>query len=400
MDAVVLRASLLGDVSLTLGEKRIDDSQNRSKKVWLLLAYLLHHHRRVIPQSELMDLFWNEESKGTNPGNALKTTLHRARTMLDRLEPGMGHMLILSKNGGYAWNPDVPLELDTEEFDRLCREGELGEADDGLARCRQALTLYRGNFLGKLSSETWVIPIAAHYHTQYIRVVQMALEQMETHGMWEEAAGICREALRQEPYQEDFYQHLMRNLLAMGQQKQAITVYEEMSKLLLTDFGIMPDQESRALYREALRTTNHQTIPAGILLEQLREVDPVSGALVCDYDFFKMIYQAEARMVIRSGDAVHLALFSLKGSKGAELPQRSLELAMDHMQEQIRTNLRKGDVVSRCSPSQFIVMLPQANYENSCMVCQRILRAFFRRYPHSPAVIDYAVYPLEPAERV
>jgi len=41
-------------------------------------------------------------------------------------------------------------------------------------------------------------------------------------------------------------------------------------------------------------------------------------------------------------------------------------------------------------------MLPQANYENSCMVCRRIISAFGRQFPHSPACIDYAVQPLEP----
>jgi len=396
----VLRVSFFGGFSLSLGESRIDDRQNRSKKVWTLLAFLIYHHGRVVSQNELLDLLWSDDRDGANPGNALKTTLHRVRGLLDQLEPGAGHRMILSRNGGYRWNPDVELELDVEVFDRLCRTAPDGEEDDGLARRREALTLYRGSFLNKLSSDTWVLPISAYYHTLYIQTVQKTLEQMETHGMWQEAEQLCREALRLEPCQEDFYQHLMRNLLAMGQQKQAIAVYEEMSKLLLADFGIMPDQESRALYREALRTTNRSAVPAGILLEQLREADVVSGALVCDYDFFKIIYQAEARMVIRSGDAVHLALISLKGRKGAELPLRSLELAMDHMQEQIRISLRKGDVVSRCSPSQFVIMLPQANFENSGMVCQRILKAFYRQYPHSPAVIDYSIHPLEPAEKI
>ena len=395
--AKTVKAFLLGELALTYGENRIDETQSRSKKVWLLLAYLLYHHGRVIPQTELLDLLWNDDKEGTNPASALKTTLHRVRAMLDRLEAGAGHDMILSKNGGYTWNEEIPLELDTEVFDRLCAAPSQEEADSGLARYQKALPLYRGGFLSKMSSETWVIPAAAYYHSLYIRAVRQTLELMETRGMWREAEEVCRQALRMEPWQEDFYQHLMRNLIAMGQQKQAAAVYEEMSRLLLADFGIMPDQESRALYREALRSDNRQTVPADTVLEQLREEDMVSGALVCDYDFFKMIYRAEARMIIRSGDAVHVALFSLKGVKGAELARRSLDLAMEHMQEQIRTNLRKGDVVARCSPSQFIIMLPQANYENSCMVCQRILRAFSRQYPHSPAVIDYAVYPLEPA---
>jgi hypothetical protein len=60
--------------------------------------------------------------------------------------------------------------------------------------------------------------------------------------------------------------------------------------------------------------------------------------------------------------------------------------------------LRKGDIASRCSVCQFILMLPQANYENSCMVCRRIITAFNRQYPHTPARIDYAVQSLNPHE--
>ena len=67
-----------------------------------------------------------------------------------------------------------------------------------------------------------------------------------------------------------------------------------------------------------------------------------------------------------------------------------------NLQDLLAHNLRQGDVITRCSVSQFILMLPQANYENSCMVCQRIIRAFFRQYPHSPADIHFSVQPLEP----
>jgi len=41
-----------------------------------------------------------------------------------------------------------------------------------------------------------------------------------------------------------------------------------------------------------------------------------------------------------------------------------------------------------------VIMLPQANYENSCVVCRRLEAAFFRRYPHSPVRIHHMVRPL------
>ena len=40
----------------------------------------------------------------------------------------------------------------------------------------------------------------------------------------------------------------------------------------------------------------------------------------------------------------------------------------------------------------------QQNYENSCAVCDRLLRAFNRQYPHTPVEIKFSVQPLEPLE--
>lgn len=65
-----------------------------------------------------------------------------------------------------------------------------------------------------------------------------------------------------EPYNELLYQHLMQNLLALGEQREVIRVYEEMSQVLFDNFGIMPADESRALYREAVRTVNDGPFPS------------------------------------------------------------------------------------------------------------------------------------------
>ena len=69
---------------------------------------------------------------------------------------------------------------------------------------------------------------------------------------------------------------------------------------------------------------------------------------------------------------------------------------MENLQELIRFSLRRGDVAARCRVSPYILLLPQANYENSCKVCERIIKGFCRQYPHSPAQLHYSVQPLEP----
>lgn len=396
MDNGTMFVRMLGEFSITLDGKSITDSANRSKKVWLLLAYMIYCRNHSITPGDLINLLWSEEEGSSNPLNALKTIFHRVRSTLNQLGPSMGHSLILRKDGCYIWNQTIPLQLDIEEFDALCKAGAQAQGDARLAFYQQAQALYQGDFLPKLSSEPWVVPICAYYHSVYIRTVQETIPLLEERRRFEESVALCRRAIALEPYQESLYQHLMHGLLTLGHQAQAAQVYEDMSQLLLSDFGIMPSADSRALYREATRTDNGAVIPADTVQDHLRESCGPAGALVCDYDFFKAIYHAEARSVARSGAAIHIALLSMEGDNAHPLSRRSLDCAMENLLTVVRSSLRKGDIVSQCSVSQYIILLPNANYENSCMVCERITRTFFRQFPHSPARIQCSVQPLEP----
>ena len=396
-----IRVCMLGSFSIEYDGRSIDDHSNRMRKVWLLLAYLIYSRSSHLTQAHYTALLQSpggEES--ADPNGKLKAMFYRARTLLDQVAPSAGHNWIIRKNGTYAWNTEIPLTLDVEEFESLCSAAETEEQDiRALELYRQAFALYRGDFLSKLNMEPWVMPIATYYHQMYLRAAQSALTRMERGSLWTDIIPLCKNALQIEPYSEELYQHLLRALIASGDRSAAIRSYEEMSELLFSNFGVMSSDESRALYREACREEESQTVPSGTIREQLKEPSAAKGALYCEYDFFKLLYQVQARSIIRTGDVIHIALFSLRGFGSKELPRRSLDRAMDNLQDVIVTNLRQGDVVTRCSVSQFVVMLPQANYENSCVVCQRISKAFARRFPHSPAEIHYTVHPLEPVER-
>jgi len=393
-----LKIQMLGAFSIQNGSKRIDDQSNRMKKVWLLLAYIIFSRESQATQTNYLDLMQSSGSEeSANPNGRVKAMFYRVRTLLNELDEGAGHEWIIRKNGTYAWNTRIPVEVDVEVFERLCLEAH-GLSDDTqrLARYRQALALYGGDFLPKLSMEHWVMPIAAYYHQMYITAVEETLSLLERGQLWEDLVSVCRQALKIEPYSESLYQHLMRGYIALKDRPKALSAYEELSELLFSNFAVMPSDESRALYREASREEESLAVPVASVRDQLREPSAAKGAVYCEYDFFKLLYQVQARAILRSGDVIHIALFSVHGHRGKELARRSLDLAMNNLQELIVSNLRQGDVVTRCSVSQFIVMLPQANYENSCAVCQRLLKAFYRQYPHSPADIRYSVQPLDP----
>lgn len=393
-----LSVRMLGGFSITLNGKSIDDSENRSKKVWLLLAYMIYYRNRAIMQEELTDLLWGHEESSANPANALKTMFHRVRSMLDQLGEGMGHTLIVRRRGGYAWNNDIPMFFDVDEFEAHYKCAQQLQGTQQLAEYAKCIELYQSDFLSKLSNEVWVLPIAIDLRKMHTDAVEQSLQLLEQMGQQEQAIELAGRAIKIEPYDENLYRHLMRNLIEIKDQRGAVAVYEEMSALFFDNFGVMPAEDIRSMYREAVRVINDRAISPGVVREQLRETAAAPGALFCDYDFFKVLYQAEARGIVRRGEAIHIGLLTMQGEGGKELSKRSLKRAMENLKEQVCLNLRRGDVAAQCSVSQYILMLQKANYENSCMVCERIVKAFKRQFPHSPAQLECSVQPMEPSE--
>lgn len=395
MNGPTLQVQMLGQFTLRYGDRTISDSDDRSRRVWSLLAYMLYNHGRSFAQEELIHLYWSNSEKSADPGNALKSIFHRIRTALDKLQPGLGRLLIRRKAGRYFWNNAMPLSLDIEDFEAHFHAAEAaGDDDVRLAEYQAALALYAGDPLPRMTDEIWTIPIVAYYHSLYTRAAAGAIELLEKQERTAEAVALCRRAIHIEPYQEDLYEHLMRGLLRTGDMKGAMSVYEEMSEQLFAHFGVMPSETLRTLYRQATRTVNDRTLTMDEVCSQLEEPAPHGGAMVCEYDFFKILYRAEARSIARNGHSANICLLSVSGKDGEMLARRSLDPAMNNLQVLVQNNLRRGDVIARCSISQYIILLPQANYENSRIVADRLVSAFYRRYPHSPARLRYTVQPL------
>ena len=395
MNGPTLQVQMLGQFTLRYGDRTISDSDDRSRRVWSLLAYMIYNHGRSFAQEELIHLYWSNGEKSADPGNALKSIFHRIRTALDKLQPGLGRLLIRRKAGRYFWNNVIPLSLDIEDFEAHFHAAEAaGDDDVRLSEYQAALALYAGDPLPRMTDEIWTIPIVAYYHSLYTRAAAGAIELLEKQERTAEAVALCHQAIHIEPYQEDLYEHLMRGLLRTGDMKGTMSVYEEMSELLFAHFGVMPSETLRTLYRQATRTVNDRTLTMDEVCSQLAEPAPHGGAMVCEYDFFKILYRAEARSIARNGNSANICLLSVSSKDGEMLARRSLDPAMNNLQVLVQNNLRRGDVIARCSISQYIILLPQANYENSRMVADRLVSAFYRRYPHSPARLRYTVQPL------
>ena len=387
-----IKVSMLGEFTLQFGDALLRESGTRSRRIFGLLSFLICHRGHPVSQYKLIDLLWGDSGEITNPENTLRILLHRTRSQLDQLYDGAGRECILRKDGSYIWNPEIPVEADYEQFEALIQNPQ----GSRLKNLLQALQLYRGEFLFRQSSDSWVVPICTHFQNLFLEAsreaAQLFMEQQRT----QEAAEVCRRWLAAEPYSEAACQMLMQVLAAAGNPQGAGELYEAFSRRLFGDFGIRPSEDTRRVYRNLVHSPVDRTMDMDEVLEHLQEPEGPPGALQCDYDYFKMLCYAERRAIERSGAVTHVALLSISGTPDKPLSKRSLNRIAEQLGQCLRTNLRRGDVISQCSASQYIIMLPKANYENSCMVCRRCIAAFQRSHPHVSARIHFLVQPLTP----
>ncbi len=385
-----LHVQMFGDFTLRDGEALISDNQNRTKKIWLLMAYILYNRGQIVSRKELINLLWRNDSTSSNPENALKITFHRVRTLLDQLGESFGHKLVIWQDNGYKWNMEIPMDLDIHTFDLLYHQ-KYNSDDSKLNGYLNALQLYRGHFLSNLSKDEWVQHLANDYYRKYMDMVTFAAPRLVEKDMHAEAISVAKHALTFEPTNESLTLLLMKEYMTTGDTASALSLYEFYRKRLMAEQNKKPCQELFQLHRSILQTVTDKSLSMNGIIGYLEEESTLPGALKCDYDYFKILYQAERRASERNGKPGHLALFTVSGKNKKILSQKSLDLTMDQLSEEIRLGLRRGDVYAKCSIRQYVVLLKEANYENSAMVCERIIHSFMKAHPHSWAAVDFEV---------
>ena len=173
---VPLTIKLLGGFSMERDGKVLTDDINRSQKLWSVLAYLVIHRDRDIPQSEFIEQFWQKDNS-SNPASALKTLLYRIRAMIEPLF-GEDVQPVIARRGAYRWNPDIPCFVDMDRFEELCVRAKEPEWDEQqrLMFYREATALYQGMLLPKLSDQIWLMPMVTRCHNQFVAAVRELAE--------------------------------------------------------------------------------------------------------------------------------------------------------------------------------------------------------------------------------
>lgn len=392
------QVQMFGGFRLTIGDTSITNKIQQAKKPWNILEYLVYYHNREIPSDELVGIIWSDDNN-VNPTNALKTLIFRTRKLLDPFNLPT-QQLISQNRGSYCWNPEVSLTLDTSEFEELCRQSnQAGLAEEEqLKLLTQALELYKGDFLPKSSWEPWVIPVSRHYHSLFVHSAMQAVELLSKNEEWDSIVKLCRHAVTVEAHNEDFQYHLIYALYCSGHQRQALEQYRIMVNSFYNEFAITPSERMTDLYKMIQDREHGVNMDLSLIQKSMQEDQALLGAYFCEFTVFRDIYQLERRAIARTGDSIFLGLLTLS-EEGGGLPKSSiLARAMGHLGNAAASSLRHGDVYTRYSVSQYMLLLPSASYENGEMVMQRIIRNYKKAYLRKDIVVHYSLQALSPIE--
>jgi len=373
-----LRVEMFGEFAVISNNKRVTENARKSSKVWRLLQYLVYYSERTISQEELLEVLCDDYSDANNPGSVLRTMIYRARGALEKGGIEGASSIIVAKSGGYTWCKNVECTTDAREFEELIKHAEAPGINENsrLELLLKALALYKGDFLPNSTSDMWVMPLVRWYRTMYLKAVHEALNLLNKSKRSAEASELCTKALGIDPFDVKLIEYHIRVLLKQKKNAEAHEFYKRMEAMFFDVLGVNFSDSLRELYSEIRQPNIEIKARLEDVLIDWGQGAGFPGAYYVDASVFKIICQIEARSKPRSGRSSFLVRFDTNHA-----PKNSKSSGVMHqLGKAIPKQLRMGDIFTRNSPSQYMLMLFSLTYEDCKIIINRILRVIDSKY--------------------
>lgn len=376
----LLEVETFGGLCVKAGGKVLLEQGARINKPWELLAFLLLNLDEPVTNEQICEALW-EDGEVQSPAGALKNAAYSLRKHL--AAAGLPADCVMTRDRQYCWNPAIPVQLDVQTLTTLYEEGKTEpDPQRQLEICRRLLNLYSGDFLPSLAERRWVMPKASALRQRYLSTVLHACELLlasEKSGSAQEVLDICGRAQLLEPLNEELYLCHFTALKQLGMKTAILNYYPIVSNMFLDETGEVLGPALQNIFRWANEGTNtvddiHQIQKD--LDEATRDDRPIRGAYFCPYEVFKHMYHMVVRSAVRVDNIVVLLLVGLQSTSGQPLNKQENARVMLQLRELIKDTLRKGDVFSRYSRNQYVLMLSVRQAGDSGVVAERLLKGW------------------------
>jgi DNA-binding SARP family transcriptional activator len=243
-----------------------------------LLAVLLIHPNQVVSAERLIDELWGERP----PATAAKSVHVYVSQLRKELGPvaGNGSDVLLTRGNGYVARVG-PRDLDTLRFEALLADGRRALAGGDPARASiklaQAMGVWRGPPLADFAYEPFAQPEIARLEELRLVGLEARIEADLALGRHAEVVGELEGLVAAHPLRERLRGQLMLGLYRCGRQAEALQAYRDGRSLLVSELGLEPGPELRALEAGILAQSPELAAPE-VAAAPRRVAPPLDGA--------------------------------------------------------------------------------------------------------------------------
>lgn len=393
----VLKVRMLGAFEMTYDGKEISFERNTTTKTNQLLQLLLWAGKDGIAREELLHRLFRREEV-TNPANSLRATVFRLRKLLAEAGLPQQDEYIYIKGGRYRFTNIIPVELDIRTFEGLVGQALSQTQEDKRIELLEAVcSMYGGDFLAPLQTEEWVANQAAFYKEKYTSCMKELCRLLEQRKEYTRLYEVAAAAVALYPYDEwQIWQ--IDSLMARKQTKEAMNLYEETVELLFRGAGVFPSK----MFKERLAQLNSGLEKKADGIDEIQngllEEDQQKGALYCSYPSFAESYRYIKRITERTGQSAYLLVCTITDGKKEPLDKSErLEMLGEELSDAIKSALRRGDLYTKYSDNQYLILLLDIAQKDCISVIDRINARFAN--PGRKNYIKYHVAPINNQEK-
>lgn len=372
-----LQVKMFGGFSARYGDEVLSFGRQRDSKFRQLFLILMTRPGQEFSKRDIAGSLYGQEEV-EDPNASLNNTIFRLRRYLELSPLPSGDYLILNE-GVLRFDGGIAMESDVWSFENAAREfeQEQGEADR-VDLCRKACELYQGEFLPWLSNEQWVIEKSRNYQKLYFRMLGYLLRRLKEDGDYKSMEQVAAQGAKLYPC-EGWELWQIESLNALGRRKEAEEVYRKTVAYVQETGGFL-SQKQQERFREMETRIRRPEGTNAEICRCLLEQEPKQGAYACTLPGFSDCFRMLKRVIAREGNSFSLILCTILDGTGHPATDRAYcEKQGKKLCVCFQKHLRRGDVYTRYSSGQYLLLCIGAEKENVAEIKTRIDMDFRKR---------------------
>lgn len=375
------------------GESILEEIGSQNRLLLLLKYFLTYKGKRLRINTIVEDLMEDKD---------LKEPLKVVRTQISRLRK-LFHIEFYSiefSNGYYVFDLH-----DNCNFDMLIFESNMntmsasfdGKDSKQLELLKETILLYKGIYFSEVENDDWLIPTRNRLDRIYLKGLSSYLASLKKKGLHHEIIDICEKAIQIKPYEEFINKYFMDALVEVGQKRYALSHYEYYTSKLYNDLRMIPTQDIKEVYKEIKSSENDlkKIIDLNIIDKELENTRYSKGALICDFQYFRFLYNLEIRNKDRNSNRdIFLGIISLDSIGYTPLSKEDIKKGMNELMIILYNKLRKTDVISKWNDSQLLLLLYDLRDVDLNTVSNRLQERFKQNMDNKDMVLNIKLKPL------